>query len=116
MLLQIGADLETLDRAFDFVWGNGNDPELQWEAFCVAIGLGQSTPKPNDENVKQALIDSTQTASEQGVFGVPSLRIDSQVFWGSDSIDWILAYLDNPSMFDEPAFKKALLTINPLKS
>jgi 2-hydroxychromene-2-carboxylate isomerase len=116
LLLQIGADLETLERAFDFVWANGNDPELQWEAFCVAIGLDKSTPKPNDDTVKQALIDSTQAASEQGVFGVPSLRIESQVFWGSDSIDWILAYLENPSMFDEPAFKKALSTINPLKN
>jgi 2-hydroxychromene-2-carboxylate isomerase len=114
LLLQNKADLAMLDKAFDFVWGQGHDPELEWEDFCEAIGLPKNTPKPQDEQIKKALIDTTQTAANHGVFGVPSLRINEQVFWGNDSIDWALEYLNKPEMFSEKEFQRARSVINPL--
>jgi 2-hydroxychromene-2-carboxylate isomerase len=114
LLLQNNADLVMLDKAFDFVWAQGHDPELEWEGFCEAIGLPRNTPKPQDEQIKKALIDATQTASNHGVFGVPSLRINEQIFWGNDSIDWALEYLNKPDMFSEKEFQKARSIINPL--
>jgi 2-hydroxychromene-2-carboxylate isomerase len=114
LLLQNKADLAMLDKAFDFVWGQGHDPELEWEGFCEAIGLPKNTPKPQDEQIKKALIDTTQTAANHGVFGVPSLRINEQVFWGNDSIDWALEYLNKPEMFSEKEFQRARSVINPL--
>ena len=114
LLLQNNADLAMLDKAFDFVWGQGHDPELEWEGFCVAIGLPKNTPKPQDENIKKALIESTQTAANHGVFGVPSIRIDQQIFWGVDSIGWILEYLTKPEMFSEKEYQAVHSIINPL--
>jgi 2-hydroxychromene-2-carboxylate isomerase len=114
LLLQHNADLEMLDKAFDFVWGQGHDPELEWEGFCEAIGVAKNTPKPQDENIKKALIEATQTAAKHGVFGVPSLRINQQIFWGFDSIDWALEYLNKPDMFSEEEFQKTQAIINPL--
>lgn len=114
LLLQNNADLAMLDKAFDFVWGQGHDPELEWEEFCVAIGLPKNTPKPQDETIKKALIESTQTAANHGVFGVPSIRIDQQIFWGVDSIDWILEYLTKPEMFSEKEYQAVHSIINPL--
>lgn len=114
LLLQHQADFAMLDKAFNFVWEHGRDPELDWEGFCMAIGLPKNTPKPADENIKNELIQSTQNAANLGVFGVPSVRINQQVFWGVDAIDWILEYLDKPSMFDEKEYQNARLTINPL--
>jgi len=40
--------------------------------------------------------------------------VNQHVFWGLDTIDWILQYLDKPGMFDEPEYQNAMLTINPL--
>jgi hypothetical protein len=114
LLLQNHADLAMLDKAFDFVWGQGHDPELEWEDFCEAIGLQKNIPKPQDENIKNALIQSTQTAANHGVFGVPSLRINEQIFWGVDSIDWALEYLKKPDMFSEKEFQITQSIINPL--
>ena len=114
LLLQNQANLSMLDKAFDFVWALGRDPEIEWEAFCLAIGLPGNTPKPLDDDVKQALIQSTEIAAQNGVFGVPSLRINNQVFWGHDSIEWILDFLENPSMFSEVPYQDALLIKNPL--
>jgi 2-hydroxychromene-2-carboxylate isomerase len=114
LLLQQQANLEVLDKAFDFVWAYGHDPEIEWEGFCEAIGLSSDTPKPADEEIKKELIQSTQLAADHGVFGVPSLRINKQIFWGVDSIDWVLDYLKDPEMFSRKEFQDALLTINPL--
>jgi hypothetical protein len=60
------------------------------------------------------LIEATQTAANHGVFGVPSLRINQQIFWGVDSIDWVLEYLNKPDMFSEKEFQKTESIINPL--
>ncbi len=43
--------------------------------------------------VKQDLIDTTNSAVEQGVFGVPSFVVDGQIFWGDDRIDYLIHYL-----------------------
>ncbi len=114
LLLQHNADLAMLDKAFDIVWGQGHDPEIEWAGFCEAIGLPANTPKPADDNIKKALIQSTQNAADHAVFGVPSIRIDQQVFWGLDTIDWILEYLNKPDMFSEKEFQHARSVINPL--
>jgi hypothetical protein len=60
------------------------------------------------------LIEATQNAAKHGVFGVPSLRINQQIFWGVDSIDWALEYLNKPDMFSEEEFQKTQAIINPL--
>jgi 2-hydroxychromene-2-carboxylate isomerase len=114
LLLQVSANWEMLDQAFDFVWGRGGDPETDWSDFCEAIGLPRNTEKPQDDSVKKALLNETQKAAELGVFGVPSVLVDGRVFWGCDSMPWILDYLDRPKMFEEAAYYDALHTFNPL--
>lgn len=39
------------------------------------------------EIVKNALRDATDSAAELGVFGVPSLVVNGEVFWGDDRLD-----------------------------
>ena len=39
------------------------------------------------EAVKGTLRDATDGAAEQGVFGVPSLVVDGEVFWGDDRVE-----------------------------
>ena len=42
-----------------------------------------------DEDIKQQLIDITQSALERGVFGAPSFYIGGELFWGKDRMDFI---------------------------
>ena len=35
-----------------------------------------------------------------GVFGVPSLVVDGEVFWGNDAFDFALACLEDPGLLD----------------
>jgi 2-hydroxychromene-2-carboxylate isomerase len=39
------------------------------------------------EAVKGALREATERAAERGVFGVPSLVVDDEVFWGDDRVE-----------------------------
>jgi hypothetical protein len=41
------------------------------------------------------------------VFGVPTLAFNGQNFWGSDTIAWANAFVDNPRMFDSGEMRRA---------
>jgi 2-hydroxychromene-2-carboxylate isomerase len=114
LLLQEGAGFAMIDKAFDFVWGHGGDPETQWSEFCLALGLPATTAKPSSTEIKQALIVNTEMANQAGIFGVPSVQVHERVFWGSDAIPWIIDFLEHPTMFAEAAYQAAIHAENPL--
>lgn len=61
-------------------------------------GLGQRQLLLASEQppVKAALQAQTDGAIRAGIFGVPTLVLDGELFWGSDRIDTILWRLQNP--------------------
>jgi len=52
--------------------------ELHPNALLKAVGT---------EHVKNALREATDGAAERGVFGVPSLVVGDEVFWGDDRVE-----------------------------
>ena len=57
--------------------------------------------------VKQRLRENTEQAIEKGVFGVPAFVVDGEIFWGFDSLDFLLAYLRDPAVLDSPSMRAA---------
>ncbi len=49
--------------------------------------------------VKQLLLQQTQAAIDLGLFGVPSMVVDGQVFWGQDALPMLRAYLEGDAWF-----------------
>ena len=71
---------------FRHVWqaegADANDPQR-------LAGLAQALAPvldPNGPEVKALLRANTSSALEQGVFGVPSFSVDSEVLWGFDAL------------------------------
>jgi len=60
--------------------GNGFDPD---EVLALAA----------DETVKATLKDNTEKAVQRGVFGVPSMFVDKQLYFGQDRLDFVLEAL-----------------------
>ena len=54
----------------------------------------------HDMGVKKKLIEATDAAIKLGIFGVPTFRIDDQLFWGDDRIDELIRY-NNGHTIDE---------------
>jgi len=66
---------------------------------------------PRGDAVKACLREATAQAAADGVFGVPTIRVDGRAFWGFDALDMLSGYLrgDDP-WFDGPAWKQAAAT------
>lgn len=71
------ADPEVLDR---LVAEMGLDP----------AALAQTAKSPE---VEQQLASNTDEAIEAGVFGVPTYRIDDQLYWGQDRVEFVERHL-----------------------
>ena len=114
LLVEQKADWQMLEKAFDYIWMEGKDPNLSWPEFCSYLGLAPDTPKPESPAVKEQLIANTQQAKQDGAFGVPALIVKQHCFWGVDTIDWTLDYLSRPKMFEEASYAFAAKVPNGL--
>jgi 2-hydroxychromene-2-carboxylate isomerase len=83
---------------FDGLWTSGVDPADPGAVASLAASLGVPLERIADPTVKSALRESTERAVQKGVFGVPTFAIDDHLFWGNDSLDFVIAYLRDPSI------------------
>ncbi len=96
-LLRLGIihnnSVEVVQRLFRFVWAEGNLPQDD-QAFAKL--LAELNTKPQElqaENVKAQLMANGTLAINQGVFGVPSIEIDNDIFWGYSATEMAASYL-----------------------
>jgi hypothetical protein len=62
---------------------------------------------PQSAEVKQLLQQQTQQAIDLGLFGVPSMVVDGQVFWGNDALPMLRAYLEGDAWFESADWRDA---------
>jgi DSBA-like thioredoxin domain len=53
----------------------------------------------NADATKAKLRANSDAAVEAKLFGVPTLQIGDELFWGADALPMARAYLDDPTMF-----------------
>lgn len=100
LCIALGGEAELVQRLFRFVWGEGcssEDPE-QWQRLIGELGAEGIEQQLVADEVKAELRKNTETAIEAGVFGVPGFVLQGEVFWGYDSIDFLLACLHDPGL------------------
>ena len=93
-----------VESIFKHVWCTGleaSDAErfaaLQLHLFSQA---NVSLKDPQSVEVKQLLQQQTQQAIDLGLFGVPSMVVNGQVFWGQDALPMLRAYLQGDAWFE----------------
>ena len=100
LCIVLGGEPELVQRLFRFVWAEGcssEDPE-QWQRLISELGAEGIEQQLVADEVKAELRKNTEAAIDAGVFGVPGFVLQGEVFWGYDSIDFLLACLDNPEL------------------
>lgn len=82
-----------IDCLFTALWVEGRNLD---DPAIVAAALGERGFNPddvlalsNDETVKAALKETTETAIKRGVFGAPTMFIGNQMFFGQDRLDFV---------------------------
>ncbi len=93
-----GNSAHAVRTIFDALWTTGADPADSGAVASVAASLGVPIERIADSHVKSSLRVATELAVLKGVFGVPTLLIDEQLFWGNDSVDFAAAYLQDPGI------------------
>jgi len=92
------ADLrQVVDAVFDAVWAGGGgteDPE-RLASWLQSRGLPgpELLAAAGTSEVKQALRETTAKALAAGVFGVPTVEVDGEMFWGQDAFGHVDAFL-----------------------
>lgn len=96
-------DAAITKRLFEFVWKEGNVPQSsEWNKLLEELRV--SPDEINDPKIKEKLIENSKLAISQGVFGVPSLAVDNQVFFGLDSMQMYLDYIAGDEFFRSSAY------------
>ncbi len=107
LIIAAGGTLHAARTVLTAVFGAGRDVSDPSVVAQLAQELGVANPEQAlaDPAVKARLRQNTQWASERGVFGVPTLVIGEELFWGHDAIDMALDYLKNPRDFSDAAMR-----------
>jgi 2-hydroxychromene-2-carboxylate isomerase len=107
LIIAAGSDRRAAGAALDAVFRDGRDVSDPLVIADLARTLGVADPEAAlaDPAVKQRLRENTDGASARGIFGVPTLVIGEEIFWGHDGFDMALDYLERPQVFQDAAIQ-----------
>jgi 2-hydroxychromene-2-carboxylate isomerase len=71
----------------------GNDAMIAEALVSAGLDGLELVTRCKDPLVKRALRANTDSAISRGVFGVPTMIIDNQLFWGIDQLEYLDLYL-----------------------
>jgi len=104
LIAALNAEPGAVRAVMDRIWRDGLDlsVEASWVATCGAVGLDplQADALVDAPETKAVLRANTEEAIAAKLFGVPTLRIGEESFWGLDALPMARAYLANPEMFN----------------
>jgi 2-hydroxychromene-2-carboxylate isomerase len=99
--------VDVIDRIFRHIWLEGracdtvNSLADLGREFAVDISSTLA-----DGVVKAALRSNAERAIAAGVFGVPTMQVGMELFWGADSGQLLREYLVSPERFDTDEIRR----------
>jgi 2-hydroxychromene-2-carboxylate isomerase len=109
LAIVLGCERSRMLRLFRFVWSEGKRPDddADWAGLIAELGVPDADARVAAPEVKAQLRSHTTQAIARGVFGVPTLLIDDQLFWGVDATDMALDYLAGDPLFEGAEMRRA---------
>jgi 2-hydroxychromene-2-carboxylate isomerase len=97
-------DPDAVRRIFRFVWRDGRlgDLPIEWAELMAELRLPDAEARVGGQEVKDALRRNTDEAIERGVFGVPTLAIGDELFWGVDATGMATDYVAAGCRYTDP--------------
>lgn len=91
--LQQGKIEPYVNTGYHLVWGLGMDPDDETTLLALARELsfepGTFLTFVNSPQARQQYTDSQAEAHKRGVFGVPIMIVEDQMYWGNDRLDFL---------------------------
>jgi 2-hydroxychromene-2-carboxylate isomerase len=91
---------------FEHVWQGGLEAGDAQRLAALAEKL-QPKRTADQTDMKAELKANTDAAIAAGIFGVPTMQVDGQLFWGLDALPMLRAYLLGDAWFAGPDWRNA---------
>jgi 2-hydroxychromene-2-carboxylate isomerase len=101
-------DWALIDAIFERIWVNGerSDRATDFADLATRFGIADVEAALADAEVKSRLRANTEAAIAAGVFGVPTVAVDGELFWGQDATPMLLDHLDAKPVFSSAAMQR----------
>jgi 2-hydroxychromene-2-carboxylate isomerase len=108
LCIAAGSGWDAVGALFDHLWREGRSGTTAGELAEVgrALGIADVAAAIAADEVKAALRANTEEALAAGVYGVPTVRVGAELFWGSDATPMLHAFLDDPALFRSPDYRR----------
>jgi 2-hydroxychromene-2-carboxylate isomerase len=109
LIIAAGGGLDVARTVLNAIFRDGRDvgdPAVLAE-LAATLGVADPQQRLADPAIKARLRENTAWAAERGIFGVPTLVIGEEFFWGHDAFDMALDYLKDPQGFADPQMRLA---------
>jgi len=94
---------QAIRAIFRYFWhhGHSSDNPIAWAKLLEQLKVDNAEERLAFPSVKNTLRQNTEDAIRWGVFGVPTFRVDKELFWGFDATQMLLDYLHHPQQFED---------------
>jgi 2-hydroxychromene-2-carboxylate isomerase len=99
---------DAVHRIFRFIWRDGRLPDLpiEWAELTGELGLADAAARIASPEVKDALRRNTDEALARGVFGVPTIAVGNELFWGLDATQMAAEFVAAGRRFVDPEYAR----------
>jgi len=111
LTIAVGCNRQTVQTIFECIWKDGLslDSRQAIEQLEKQLAVTDLLSLLGNQTVKDTLRANTEAAATDSVFGVPtfiSLDGNKELFWGQDSFDMLLDYIDDPKAFNDSEMQR----------
>ena len=100
---------EAVRAVMDYVWRDGGDvaDDAAWSRLLAQLHVADEAALIEARGAKEVLRRNTEQAAAEGVFGVPTLSVGGEVFWGLDALPLARAFIDDPAILTRGELARA---------
>jgi len=108
LAIAAGASWDAVTAIFDHIWkyGRAADDAASLADVAHTLGVDDVAAALSRDDVKAALRTNTEAALAAGVYGVPTVRIGTELFWGNDATPMLIDWLDHPQRFESTEYRR----------
>jgi len=108
LCIAAGSTWRAVEAIFAHLWSEGRPGTTPAELAEVGhvLDIDNVENATNAADVKTRLRTNTEAAIAAGVFGVPTLRIGAEMFWGNDASPMVEQWLKDPQCFAGAEYRR----------
>jgi 2-hydroxychromene-2-carboxylate isomerase len=101
LAVALGSTPPVVQAIFRHAWREGEEIDTVdgFARLCGTLGVADGEARIARPEVKDELRRNGEEAIARGVFGVPTLCVDGELFWGYDATDMALDFIRDPGRF-----------------